>query len=124
MHTVFYLLAALVFNVALASITKKLSIPEIQEAMKALVDEVREDQMWPSRPHQINRRQYPTPEQEYYPESNDSTHQVIELQQCQSQRSRIRQLHPGSRCARTRAYRGESGSGDVRANATTGKTLV
>jgi len=61
MHTVFYLLAALVFNVAHASITQKLSIPEIQEAMKALVDEVREDQMWPSRPHQINRREYPNP---------------------------------------------------------------
>lgn len=29
--------------------------------MKALVVEVRKDQMWPSRPHEINRGQYPTP---------------------------------------------------------------
>lgn len=60
MRTIFYLLAALLSNVALTSVTNPFPAPEIEEAMKALLTEVRQNQMWPSRPHQVKRRRYST----------------------------------------------------------------
>lgn len=52
----------------------------------------------------------PGSERELHPEPHTSTYHPIKLQHCYSQHPRIRQLHPGSRCARTRAHRGTARS--------------
>lgn len=55
MYPISYLLAVLLFAIVLASATERLSSPELEEAMKALISKVRKEQMWPSRPHQMSR---------------------------------------------------------------------
>lgn len=61
MYLTMYLQAVLLLAVALASAAERLSSPELEEAMKALISKVRKDQMWPSRPHQLGRQQHQAP---------------------------------------------------------------
>lgn len=64
MHLIFFFIAALLSTIALASAAGDMSPPEREEALKALVAQVRKDQMWPPRPHRIYCPQYTVPDKE------------------------------------------------------------
>ena len=63
MHSVFYILATFLSIVIFASATNDLSLPEMENAMKALITKVREEQVCPSRSRRTirPRQSQPTP---------------------------------------------------------------